>query len=112
MAKSNLHRVDENRLTVSNDFDVDVSLFANADVPVEQIAVDELQRMLELQQTVEALPRPVQRALPRHQGSRGLLSRQTFIKLKGFRLGRFLKPAVLWSRKQSATMLIVGCDCT
>ena len=54
MARSNLHRVDENRLMVSNDFDVDVSLFANADVPIEQIAVDELRKMLELQQTVEA----------------------------------------------------------
>ena len=54
MAKPDLRRVDENRLSIPNDFDVDVSLFANENVPVEQIAIDELRRMLELQQTVEA----------------------------------------------------------
>jgi len=54
MAKPDLDRVNENRLTVPNQFDVDVSLFANVDVPVEQVAVDELRRMLEIQQTVEA----------------------------------------------------------
>lgn len=54
MARSELKRVDENRSTISNDFDVEVSLFANSDVPVEQIAIDELQQMLELQRTVES----------------------------------------------------------
>ena len=54
MPKPNLRRVNENRLTIENAFDVDVSLFANENVPVEQIAIDELQRMLKLQQTVEA----------------------------------------------------------
>ena len=54
MAKPKLTRVNENRLTIPNDFDVDVTLFANDQVPIEQIAVDELRRMLELQETVEA----------------------------------------------------------
>lgn len=61
MARSNLHRVDKNRLMVSNDFDVDVSLFANADVPVEQIAVDELQRMLRVVTPVDLRRQDIKR---------------------------------------------------
>ena len=61
MARSNLHRVDKNRLTIFNDFDVDVSLFANAEIPVEQIAVDELQRMLRVVSPVDLRRQDIKR---------------------------------------------------
>lgn len=53
MAKPDLQRVDLNRLTIPNPFEIDVSLFANETVPIEQAAIDELQRMLSVQKTVE-----------------------------------------------------------
>ena len=54
MTKYGLNRVNENQLTIANEYEIDVSLFANEDVPIEQIAVDELRRMLELHETIES----------------------------------------------------------
>jgi len=55
MPKSNdLTRVDENKLELNNCLGIDVSLFANEKVPIEQAAIDELREMLEIQKTVEA----------------------------------------------------------
>ena len=54
MTKYGLNRVNENQLTIANEYEIDVSLFANENVPIEQIAVDELRRMLELHETIES----------------------------------------------------------
>lgn len=54
MAKNPLERVDANRLRLLNDYEIDVNLYANEQVPIEQAAVSELLQMLELQQTAES----------------------------------------------------------
>lgn len=48
-----LSRLDACRLAVANRHGIDATLFANADVPVEAAAVDELVTMLDLAETVE-----------------------------------------------------------
>lgn len=48
-----LNRVDECRIAVKNPQQVDVTLFATPEVPIETAAVDELLSMLELQDTVQ-----------------------------------------------------------
>ena len=48
-----LQRADANQLKFANEYGIDVSVFANENVPIERKAVDELKQMLELQQTVE-----------------------------------------------------------
>lgn len=50
-----LVRLDANRLSVRNDRGVDATLFANADVPVESGAVDELVGVMGLQDTIDRL---------------------------------------------------------
>src|SRR5262245_18780722 len=50
---SRLRRLDRTRLKVVNDLGIDVTLFAGADVPGENAAVNELLGMLRLQETVE-----------------------------------------------------------
>ncbi len=51
---SHLERISPHEVKISNDFEIDVSLYASADVPVQASAFDELTQMLELQQTVES----------------------------------------------------------
>ncbi len=50
-----LLRIDSTRLKIINDQDVDATLFANEQVPVESAAVDELIGMVQLRETVEQL---------------------------------------------------------
>jgi tRNA-splicing ligase RtcB len=50
---SRLQRLDPTRLKVVNDLGIDATLFAGADVPVENAAVNELLSMLRLRETVE-----------------------------------------------------------
>ena len=47
-----LTRLDENRVRVNNPYDVETTLFANEQVPVESAAVTELIELLALQDTV------------------------------------------------------------
>lgn len=54
MSKHQLERIDPNKLTLPNSRGIDVSVYANTAVPIEQAAVDELETMLDLQTTVEA----------------------------------------------------------
>jgi tRNA-splicing ligase RtcB len=57
-----LSRVDDNHIEVANRWQLSVVLTANAQVPVEQAAVDELLSFLEIQETVErlaGLPDPI-----------------------------------------------------
>ncbi len=55
MTDDRLEKVDENSFRVVNPSGVDAVLFANAQVPVESVAINELVAMLELQRTVERL---------------------------------------------------------
>ncbi len=55
MSDSRLTRVSETALEVQNPFSVPTTIFANAAVPIERKAIDELLRLLEVQQTLEAL---------------------------------------------------------
>jgi tRNA-splicing ligase RtcB len=55
MNDSRLHRLDAQRVAVRNDFGVPATLFANDDVPIEAAAVDELQGVLGLSETVATL---------------------------------------------------------
>ena len=48
-----LSRLDPNRVRIDNPYGIDAVLFANASVPVETAAVDELVRMLDVSRTVE-----------------------------------------------------------
>ncbi|MBA2114519.1 RtcB family protein [Bremerella alba] len=57
MSLNELKRIDANRLQLTNPYGIDVTLFANQEVPIESVAVDELQSMLQLQETVEAVYR-------------------------------------------------------
>jgi tRNA-splicing ligase RtcB len=52
---SRLTRLDDYRLQVDNRHSVEATLFANADVPLESAAVDELSTMLDLPETVDRL---------------------------------------------------------
>src|SRR5437763_16867707 len=54
-ADPRLIRLDETRLKIVNDAGVDATLFANAQVPIESSAVDELIGVTELRQTAERL---------------------------------------------------------
>jgi len=49
-----LRRRSANELVLDNPHHLDVTVYANEDVPIESAAVDELARMLELQETVNA----------------------------------------------------------
>ncbi|PQO35708.1 RNA-splicing ligase RtcB [Blastopirellula marina] len=53
MSLNELKRVDANRLELINPYGIDVTLFANEEVPIEPVAVAELQAMLQLQETIE-----------------------------------------------------------
>jgi len=55
MPQNELKRIDSNRLKLTNPYGIDVTLFANEEVPIEPIAVGELQVMLQLQETIEAI---------------------------------------------------------
>ncbi|MEM7134346.1 MAG: RtcB family protein [Chloroflexota bacterium] len=50
-----LSRVDKNRVQISNAYDIDATLFANEEVPVDSASVTELIELLELKQTVEQI---------------------------------------------------------
>ena len=50
-----LVRLDDHRLRVANPHGIEATLFANADVPVEAAAVNELTTMLDLQATAERI---------------------------------------------------------
>ena len=50
-----LKRLDDHRLSVHNDFEIPVTLFAGEDVPVESAAVDELESVLSLSETATSL---------------------------------------------------------
>lgn len=50
---ADLDRVDSTRLRYPNTYDIDVSVFANEEVPIERAAIEELDQMLGLQGTVE-----------------------------------------------------------
>src|SRR5947209_8725794 len=52
---SRLERLDATRLRVLNPHDVNATVFANDEVPVEKAAVAELLTMLQLQETVERI---------------------------------------------------------
>lgn len=54
MLDPRLHRIDATRVRIDNPHGVDATLFANADVPVETAAVDELSTMLDLEATARA----------------------------------------------------------
>ena len=54
MAKRQLERISDTKLILENPYEIDVSVFANEEVPIEQSAVDELAAMLEIQKTVES----------------------------------------------------------
>lgn len=49
-----LSRVNNTMLRLENNLDVDVTVFANPEVPIEEAAVAELKSLLELQETLEA----------------------------------------------------------
>jgi tRNA-splicing ligase RtcB (3'-phosphate/5'-hydroxy nucleic acid ligase) len=55
MKDSRLIRLDDARLRVSNPANADVTLFANSDVPIESVAIDELIGAVGVQQTAERL---------------------------------------------------------
>lgn len=55
MSLNELRRIDANRLKLINPYGIDVTLFANEVVPIEAVAVSELQSMLQLQETIEAV---------------------------------------------------------
>ncbi len=55
MAPTDLRRIDTNRLQLTNPYGIDVTIFANEEVPIESVAVDELRSMLQLQETIEAV---------------------------------------------------------
>ncbi|GAB4207224.1 MAG: RtcB family protein [Roseiflexaceae bacterium] len=50
-----LQRIDDSQLILPNDWDIPVRLFANADIPLQREAVDELINVLEIQTTIEQL---------------------------------------------------------
>lgn len=53
MKDDRLERIDESSFRIANPFGVEARLFANAQVPVESVAISELVGLLELQQTAE-----------------------------------------------------------
>ena len=88
---NDLTRIDENKLELSNPFGVDVSLFANENVPIEQAAIDELREMLEIQATVEAF----QKCSPESFSEVGQIQRVAltpdFHKARGIPVGTILE---------------------
>ncbi len=50
-----MDRIDDHSLDLKNRFGIPVKLFANPDVKIERVAVDELNGFLELQETVDRL---------------------------------------------------------
>jgi tRNA-splicing ligase RtcB len=50
---SRLSRIDSNRLSISNPYGIDATLFANEGVPVDSSSVSELVELLELKSTIE-----------------------------------------------------------
>ncbi len=55
MSLNELKRIDANRLELANPYGLDVTIFANQQVPIEAVAVRELQSMLQLQETLESV---------------------------------------------------------
>jgi tRNA-splicing ligase RtcB len=55
MKDKRLKRLDENRLNLDDASGVPVTVFANEDVPIEKVAVDELSGVLELKETIERI---------------------------------------------------------
>ena len=52
-----LQRLDESQLALPNAWDIPVRVFANAQIPLQREAIDELLNVLSIQGTVEALQR-------------------------------------------------------
>jgi len=84
-------RVDPNLQRLSNEFDIDVALFANERVPVEQTAVDELQQMLQLQATVEAFQKASPAAFPQQPQIHSVALTPDFHKARGIPVGTILE---------------------
>lgn len=53
MKDERLEQIDTQRYRIVNRFDIDATLFAAPEVPIESAAVDELATMLEVQETVD-----------------------------------------------------------
>lgn len=51
----NLTRIDENTLSIENPNSVDVKLFANGNVPIEQVAIDEAVSLTDIQSSINDL---------------------------------------------------------
>ncbi|MCP4459091.1 MAG: RtcB family protein, partial [Cytophagales bacterium] len=52
---SRLIRIDENRISISNPYGIDATLFANDSVPVDSSSITELIELLELKNTIELI---------------------------------------------------------
>ncbi|PQO46515.1 RtcB family protein [Blastopirellula marina] len=86
-----LKRVDANRLTLENRYDIDVSLFANEEVPIEPAAVRELQTMLTLQETVEAVHQDAPHRFPDSPRIEQVSLTPDFHKASGIPVGTILE---------------------
>ncbi|MCP3924706.1 MAG: RtcB family protein [Desulfobacterales bacterium] len=52
-ADSRLNRIDKNKINITNPYNLDLTLFANKDVPVDSSSVDELIDLLKIKETIK-----------------------------------------------------------
>ncbi len=91
MTSAKLERIDANVQRLANSYDIDVTLFANERVPVEEAAIEELESMLQLQETVEAFQNDSPASFPDEPRIHRVALTPDFHKARGIPVGTVLE---------------------
>ena len=84
-------RLSESEIQLENSFGVDVKIFANESVPIENTAVEELHEMLELQATIEEFNQRQPESFPESPGILSVAITPDFHKARGIPVGTTLQ---------------------